>query len=680
MALALSPAANTAPNGLAVDCRPASYKASAEVPEPSSSPKLMNARSSFSSIREDDTHLAQAFTASKVSRYSKPQTDQPAHDDRLPSDMGTMVQHAEFFPPVTQPTSRLHGNWFPAENFKGWKQINVRGRLASRSFSDLASLSLAWDTRPVPVRRPSKVTGDSPIERLPLELLSSIINLLLLDVPPNGITKRNMDLMSLLLTSKKIHGATLLTLYRQITIPHSKIFQKFLAHVSCHQPLGTLVRRFDFCHFNPSTLFETASERSQARNLTSDTLLQALDLTPHLQEFLAQEHIDDDLDERVLRKLLFGFERIQALDFCGCSAASFRDAFTSTILSADWSPPAAALRIRRLSLHRCNTLAPAVLEALLAHLPDVTHLDLAGTRLTDAALAAIPPSARISHLNLAKCNNLSAGAIARFVSAHPAAAGGSLVWLSLATDARTHEIFDADAVRTLLPLLPASLKSLSLKGSRMDRSHIPLLRPLTKHLEELALGRGLGVNDTNGLFVPDEPAQQQQQQQQQEEEEEHGGEGSSLSDGDTASTSSHSSRQQQALDEWVPHTLRYLDLSDMWHGELDLPTLYNTAGCALLTSTTAPLEVVEVSEDVARRLAKGHAPLTRLGWRVSELGSRTWIVRVAGSGGGSGGTAARDTGARWWKMGAENWGMRKVPVARAEVGGMYGSYMFARKL
>lgn len=640
MALALPPTANAALTGLNSEGRPGNYKTSAEVPsETSSSPKPMNARSSFSSIREDDTQFAQTFTASKVSSYSHLQ-GHPLQDD--PSDMGTMVQHAEFFPPVTKPSSRLHGNWCPAENFKGWKQINVRGRLASRSFSDLASLSLAWDFRPVPVRRPSKVTGDSPIERLPLELLSSIINLLLLDVPPNGITKRNMDLMSLLLTSKKLHGATLLTLYRQITIPHSKIFQKFLAHVACHQPLGTLVRRFDFCHFNPSTLFETASERSQARNLTSDTLLQALDLTPHLQEFLAQEHIDDDLDSRVLQKLFFGFERIQALDFCGCSAASFRVSFTTTILSADWSQP---LLLKRLSLHRCNTLAPPVLETLLAHLPEVTHLDLAGTRITDAALASIPHTARITHLNLAKCNNLSAGAIMHFVSTHPAVTK-SLVWLSLATDARTHEIFDAEAVRQLLPLLPGTLKSLSLKGSRMDRSHIPLLRPLTKHLEELALGRGLGVNDTNGLFVPDEK------------------EGGDQPGGDGQSNT-HS-----AVDTWVPHTLRYIDLSDMWHGELDLPTMYNTAGCALLTSTTAPLEVIEVSEDVARRLAKGHAPLTRLGWRVSELGSRTWLVRVG----------AADPGARAWKMGAENWGMRKIPVARAEVGGMYGSYMFARKL
>ncbi|KAL1855733.1 hypothetical protein Daus18300_011016 [Diaporthe australafricana] len=642
--MAVPTAANAAP--AKVKDHSIKYKTSPESPKPSSPALLANSRTSFSSIREDDTDLAQTFTLSKVSCYSQQQEqEQAVIDDDSP---GTMVSQAQFFAPVTQPGSRLHGNWVPADDFKGWKQINVRGRLASRSFGDLASLTLAWEPRPAPIkRRPSRVTGESALERLPLELLSSIINLLLLDIPPNGITKRNMDLMSLLLASKKLHGATLLTLYRQITIPHSRIFQKFLAHVTPHPSLGTLVRRFDFCHFNPTTLFMTASERSQARNLTSDTLLQALELTPHLHEFLAQEHIDDELDVRVLQKLFFGLDRIQALDFCGCSAASFREAFTTTICAAELKEP---LGLKRLSLHRCTTLPVAVFETLLPNLPKLTHLDIAGTQVTDAALASLPTSARITHLNIAKCNKLSADAIIDFISTHPAVTE-SLVWLSLGTDARVHETFDADAITRLLPLLPGTLKSLSLKGSSMNQSHIPLLRPLTKHLEELALGRGLGVGDTNGLFVPDME-----------------GEGEVDGDGDRVMT---------ALDTWEPHTLRYLDLSDMWSGDLDLQALYNTSGCALLTGQTGPLEVIEVPEDVARRLAKGHAPLTRLGWRVSELGSRTWVVRAAAA---AGQAHHHDNGSRGWKMGAENWGMRKVPVARAEVGGMYGSYMFARKL
>lgn len=658
-------------------------------PAPDTSPKNANGRSSFSSTREDDTDLAQAFTSSKVSSYIH-QHDQPVQDPPRPQlpTLGAMVQQADFFPPVTRPDSRLHGNWFPADNFKGWKQINVKGRLASRSFSDLASLSLAWTSHALPAvkkRRPSgNHPGDAPIERLPLEILSDIVGRLVIDIPPNSLTKRNIDLMSLLLTSKTMHGATLVTLYRQITIPHSIIFKKFLSHVASHAVLGTLVRRFDFCHFNPGVVFGTASERALAQNLTSATLLQALELTPHLQEFLAQDHIDGDLDERVLRKLFFGLDRIAALDFCGCSSAAFRAAFTGAMTPPPGQQWTRDLDLRRLSLHKCTTLPASVLEALLPRLPHLTHLDVAGTRITDAALAAIPPTARITHLNLAKCNNLSAGALIAFFSSHPAVCGdhSSLVWLSLATDASTHETFSEDDVTRLLPVLPASLRSLSLKGSRMNATHIPLLLPLTKHLEELALGRGLGVADASALVLPPAPATTPADVEQQQQ---------------TATEMGTASEMEieigtEAAPSWTPHSLRYLDLSDLWGTELDLPALYDPARCALLTPRAAPLEVLEVSGDVGRRLKD--APLRRLGWHRSEVGARTWIVRdvpptasaasAAASSGGEKQEVVTDhkilSPARAWKMGAESWGMRKVPVARADVGGMYGSYMFARKL
>lgn len=624
-------------------------------------PTNANGRSSFSSTREDDTDLAQAFTSSKVSSYIQQQQEQAVDEPRPSPSLGTMLQQADFFPPVTRPDSRLHGNWFPADNFKGWKQINVKGRLASRSFSDLSSLSLAWTTHAAPAvkkRRPSgNLPGAAPIERLPLELLSDIVGHLVIDIPPNSLTKRNIDLMSLLLTSKTMHGATLVTLYRQITIPHSIIFKKFLTHVASHPVLGTLVRRFDFCHFNPGVVFMTASERSLAQNLTATTLLKALELAPNLQEFLAQEHIDGDLDERVLRKLFFGLDRIVALDFCGCSSGTFRAAFTSALPATEeaWAAvPDPALR--RLSLHKCTTLPASTFENLLPHLPHLTHLDVAGTRITDAALASIPRTARITHLNLAKCNNLSADALIDFLASHPAVTE-SLVWLSLATDASTHETLSEDAVTRLLPILPATLRSLSLKGSRMSEAHIPLLLPLTKHLEELALGRGLGVVDTNALFLPPTPAPDAS---------------SDAMDIDAPDAAAASPTPEAS---WEPHALRYLDLSDLWSTELDLAALYDPARCALLSHATAPLEVLEVSADVGRRIKE--APLRRLGWHRSEVGARTWIVRdSSGAAAPAGGCSA----ARAWKMGAESWGMRKVPVARADVGGMYGSYMFARRL
>ncbi|KAK4238455.1 hypothetical protein C8A03DRAFT_15093 [Achaetomium macrosporum] len=600
-------------------------------------------RSSFSSIREDEDTLPQTFSRSKVSSYFSLDSDEAIDDSssrpttpRSRSGRGINMIQTQFQPPVTHPNSKLLGYWAPADSFKGWKGIQVKGKLASKSFGDLQILHQVFSGPPPrPAQRGRYRPGDAPIERLPAEILSSIINLLVIDVPPNGLTRRNVDLMSLLRTSRTLHVATLSTLYSKITIPHSRIFHKFLTHIAAHPNLGTIVRRLDFCHFNPSQLFSTAAERSQARNLTSETLLQCLELTPHLQEFLAQEYIDDDLDAGVLQKLFLGLPQLKAVDFCGCTSNRFKEAMVA-IISPNWPKE---LSIRRLSMHKCLTLPSSVFEAILPRLTRLTHLDVAGTRITDAALASIPRTAEITHLNLAKCTLLSARAIIDFLANHPAAK--ELQFLSLATDARSHQSFDAENITELLPILPKTLKSLSIKGAKMESSHIDLLRPLTKHLEELAIGRSLTLQDVNRLFIPD---------------------GDDDDDKNVA---------MQV--DWVPHSLRYLDLSDFWGAaELDLVYLFSNA-CAILKPYSEPLEVVELAEEAFRRVSKSATALQRIGWRQSECGNRGWLVRNP--------TGPRaDDGRRGWKMGAESWGMRKIPVAKAEVGGMYGSFMFGRKL
>ncbi|KAI2624688.1 hypothetical protein GGS26DRAFT_207772 [Hypomontagnella submonticulosa] len=598
-------------------------------------PPDKSTRSSFSSVREADSDLAQNFTSTKISSYSNLAED--AVED-LPSsaDMATQTQ---FIPPLTQPHSKLHGSWFPAvaaEGFQGWKQIGVRGKQASKSYGDLQALKIVWSTPVPPVKKkdPEKpAPGQSRIEKLPTEILGQIIDHLVLDVPPNGISARNVDLMSLLLTSRTLHSATLNALYKNITIPHSRIFRKFLSHIAQNTELGTIVRRLDFSHFNPTTLFSTASERATTRNLTPETLMQCLELTPFLREFLAQEYIEDEIDANVLRKLFFGLERLQAVDFCGCSSAAFKNSFQSILLS-DWPE---SLSISRLSMHKCITLPSQVFETLLPRLGNLTHLDLTGTRVTNEALLSIPHTANITHLNLSKCRLLTADVVIDFLANHPAVKG--LVFLSLGVDARSHQLFDEDDLNKLIPILPHSLRSLSLKGSKMAASHIDLLRPLTKHLEELALGRRLKIADIDRLFVPDETNDEDVDMQ---------------------------------LD-WIPHSLKYLDLSDYTATELDLLTLFGR-NTSIMKKYSAPLEVIEVTDDLYGRLAKSPV-VKQLGWTVTENGSRAWLVRVHDPEEGP-----RDSGLRSWKMGAAFWGMRKIPVANAEVGGMYGSYMFKRKL
>jgi hypothetical protein len=582
------------------------------------SPSEKTARSSFSSVRENDDGLAQTFTRSKVSSYTN---EAEEVFDESPS---LELSQPTYQPPLTQPNSRLHGFWVPADGFRGWREIPIKGKKASRSVENLRNLCMSWSPPPTPkVEKKERVVpsayavGQSPLETLPNEILGAIIDLLVVELPPNGLTTRNADLMALLLVSRTLHAATLNTLYRHITIPHSRIFRKFLATVNNYPSLASIVRRIDFSHFNPSTIFSTASERAQTRNLTSETLVQCLELTPYLQEFLAQEYVDDDLGPDVLRKLFFNMPNLRAVDFCGCSSASFRNSF-KTLLEDRWPE---TLDVTRLSFHKCLGLPSSVFETILPRLTRVTHLDLAGTRVTDEALQSIPETARITHLNLAKCKELSSEVVVKFITTHPAVKD-SLVFLSLATDASTHLLLGKEDIDVILPQLPLTLKSLSLKGSRMDPSHIALLDPLLENLEELALGRGLDLGDVQQIFYD--------------------------------------------KNQWKPHNLRYIDMSDF-------ETRLGSAS-DLLAADSAPLHVIEVEERAYERAAKMKKSLHREGWTAKEFGSRYWLVRLNPDG------TTYDNGGRWWKMGAESWGMRKIPVANAEVGGMYGSFMFGRRL
>lgn len=434
--------------------------------------------------------------------------------------------------------------------------------------------------------------------------------------------------MALLLTSRTLHSITLATLYSKVTIPHSRIFHKFLSHIKLYPALGTIVRRLDFSHFNPTGAGITARTRRETPYLIAATLRECLDLTPNLREFLIQEHVDDDIDSNVMAKLLCGLPKLKALDFCAASTCAFTDAFTS-IVAEPSSPLPPLLPLTRLSLHECTTLPTTVFEALLPRLVGLTHLDVAHTRITDTALSSIPPTACLTHLNLSRCPRLTSETVVHFIAQHPAAR--TLVYLNLAMDVKSSELLASQDVSELLPVLPTTLKSLNLKGSKMIPAHMSLLSPWTHLLEELGLGRQLTLGDLARLLplAPTSPTAHQP-------------------DG---------------------HGLHYLDISDLSAHEIDLGALLSPSSL-LLGPSSHPLEVIEVSTEVATKLER-HAALSRIGWCLQEAGRRAWLVRQAT-------TDPEARGARPWKWGATFWGMRKVPVARSEVGGMYGHYMFKR--
>ena len=467
-----------------------------------------------------------------------------------------------------------------------------------------------------------------------------IITQLATDLPPAGSGPRNIDLSACLLASRTIHVATLTILYRHITIPHSMIFSKFLNHISQYPNLGKLARRLDLSHFTSIALGRTNEQNHSIKNMSSETLLACLNLTPALQEVLFQEHLDENIDEGVIRKLFFGLSNLRALDFCGSYSKSFVDAFSAVTASPIFLRTS-ALSIRRLSLHECFTLSSSTLELLLPRLPRLTHLDLCHTKVTDKALASIPRTARLTHLNLSRCSQITGDGVVDFLTVNPVAA--NLLYLNLCCDTKTYRLLSETNVDHFLHLLPNTLRSLNLSGARIRASHCSALLPLTKHLEELSLGfADLSMSDLASLFIP------------------------------PSSSDDNADPESLSYEEltWKPSTLRYLDLTGI--PSVTQSALFSST-CVLLDPLTSPLEVLELSDKIISSLKECKKTNKRLGWVVKDLGRRGWYVREPTEG-----CEGRESATRAWKMGAMWWGMRKVPVAVGEVGGLYGHYMFKK--
>ncbi|KAL4782842.1 hypothetical protein BJX76DRAFT_349071 [Aspergillus varians] len=625
------PARNASPSA---QSRNSSRNSSCSSPNRS---KDSSRRESFGSIKEDIDGIAQSFVDTHLDH---------SHKERPKLDVPDMQNAQEFC--------------CPCGGFLGWKQIRLGGKSLSRSYSDLRALGnmnargWAWEESPTIAAPTSKTLetrghgpkpGSSPLEKVPPEILGEhpyyqIISNLALDVPPNGYAPRNVDLISCLLTSRTLHAATLSVLYRNMTFPHSIIFSKALNHISQYPALGTLVRRLDFSHFTSVGLGRTKQMNSEIQNLTSTTLLKFLDHLPNLKECLFQEHLEGDISAEVISKIFNGLPNLSGLDFCGSSSSSFSTIFHQA-LSSGLGIPLTLPNLRRISFHECSGIPSSAFEFLLPRLINLTHLDVTHTQISEEALFAIPETARITHLSLSRCIRLGGPRVVEFLTTHPAVKD-SLVFLNVMTDPSRYRLLEEEDVQGLLPKLPTTLRSLNLGGAKITSAHTEALIPLTKHLEELGLSSAdLSPQDLSRFFAPPQLT------------------------GETASGSEAT--------PWQPSSLCYLDLTKV--PRLTVSTVFNTNSCLLLTKQSYPLQVIEFSDKLITPLReKPKNTKSSPDWTVRELGRRGWYVRDPASMPGT----PIDDGARSWKMGARWWGMRKIPVAVGDVGGLYGHYMFKR--
>lgn len=169
--------------------------------------------------------------------------------------------------------------------------------------------------------------------------------------------------------------------------PHSSIFSKFLAHISKYPELGELVRRLDFSQFTSVGLGRTRKMQLEILNLTHTTLLDCLNHTPRLREFLAAESMDMDIDGAVLEKIFFDLPMLEAVDFCGSTTTSFMKDITGVLSNAHPRMPQ-VLNLKRVSFHGCATIPTSVYDTIIPRLAHLTHLDLTHTQITNATLNA----------------------------------------------------------------------------------------------------------------------------------------------------------------------------------------------------------------------------------------------------------------------------------------------------
>lgn len=214
-----------------------------------------------------------------------------------------------------------------------------------------------------------------------------------------------------------------------------------------HRELRNAVQIVDFQELTSIGLGRTGEMNKMIKNLTNETLLEFLHLTKFtLREFLACEHIQDDLDENIIYFLLRAGKVLSVLDFCGCSGAKFTE---SCIVALDRLyrfdkeqqvdlPIKENYQITCLGLNDCTDLPPSVLGRILGMLPDLQKLDLAHTSIDDETLInKVPHLKNLTHFSLAMCLKLSPRAVLEFFSYHPAVTdennSATLEWLNLYT-------------------------------------------------------------------------------------------------------------------------------------------------------------------------------------------------------------------------------------------------------
>ncbi|CAG8475435.1 6494_t:CDS:1 [Funneliformis mosseae] len=284
---------------------------------------------------------------------------------------------------------------------------------------------------PLPVIQPLvKKSNVKNVPYVPPEIIRIILALLKDD-------KKTLTACALVNHTFNLHVTPIL--YHTVSFSFPYTFTLFAKATIGESQRSRMIRHLDLSGF--STIGLQKSNATIQTVVTPEILINILRSCTMLEAFSVSETLESAITFEVLQVLAFELKTIQTLDFCGLSSKQFGSALASLAevmgrvrliqyyenddeeptYSFQKANNVALSHLKRLSLHECPTISEfSTILTLLAHAPNLTHLDLGGCSISDMTLNFLATGTNVSrtltHLLLARCKNISSEAIATLIS------------------------------------------------------------------------------------------------------------------------------------------------------------------------------------------------------------------------------------------------------------------------
>lgn len=401
--------------------------------------------------------------------------------------------------------------------------------------------------------------------------------------------------------------------YRSVTVTHMSAFNHILAQLTENPILGRSIRRLDF-----SELKTTRPMREFSNHLYGMVCL-----APRVREFRIPKdtNLNGFLSESLLRLLFVGLHHLKTLDLGHCTSPTWD--YIPTIF--DSTPEITSLPIRSLSLENCAAIPASSFDSLFSLLGSIQSMTLSHTHVTTEALQLLPPTARVSHLAVNHCPFLEDVSLIEFLTSHPAVKD-TLEYLDASADLTVGEETHEKDTERLLKHIPKTLKTLNLRGWKMDSPCATRFKVLTQTIQELSIGTGLRMRDLESMFLNTE-------------------DNDSENDAEAIDSSEVDSKHDTVLDTMqraiaicnlrrrlsntplpnitnAKHALRYLDIRDMTLAEQS-----KIRSSILLGKQSMALDVIAVNDRLMDREGTLKEICASVGWKVKRDGRRCLLAR-----------------------------------------------------